>query len=289
MQLPMWYWCVGRACAQFVFLCAVATRPRLCCVMRLPPPLPGMQLEAGINIDTTMVRVHLVTSPSHAHLLLLGDHVAFDGRSFQAWLGDTLALLGGDPLPPPLPAGDPLVDWTTRVPPLSLPPLAAPVTEALPLLASVPAPPDAPAVQDAVFTADPGVLEALRGGAKVRALTLNGPLMAAFGAAIGAVARDGAHAGGVDPRPVCGVCAVDVRGRVVPPLPADYVCSAAGLVPCRVSPVGPGAGDLWAAAAEAGEDLHRAIHAGEAFRLHDILTRGAYGDLGPFFSVPFLW
>lgn len=242
------------------------------------------QLLAGIDISQTLVRAHLIMSSDASWLLLLGDHLAFDGKSFVAWLTDLLSGAAGVRIASQIP--HPFTDWTARVPLVQLPPFAATATLSLALLAAPPDLSDAPNVEDVVVTLDEDVFIALKAETKAAGTKLNGPLMTAFGAAvIDAIRRQQPELS--PPFPVRGMCAVDVRSHVFPPLPPDYVCSAAGLVPCALK-LEPGE-DLWAVAALSTKSLVADVAAGEAFRMQSIFTRGAFAELGPLFAGPFLW
>ena len=116
------------------------------------------------------------------------------------------------------------------------------------------------------------------------AMSLNGPLLAAFGAAVIDACRLQAaeerqlQNSDVDDIQVhdpglmlgiCGLCAVDVRSELKPPLPSDTMGSISGFVPCGVQlePVGA---NLWEAATKTQSALMDAISAAEPFRLADL-------------------
>ena len=304
------------------------------------------QLDLGVDRGATFARLHVVTTGGEGgatHLVLLGDHLALDARSLAIWAqamvqhvapsssaaaaatAAAAAAAGGaqgsDGAPDGTPARLPFVDWTTRIPPVSLPPFAAPASAML--TCSAVAPEDLAAaspVEGTVSVLGPGVFASLKQATKARGLTLNGPLMASFLLAVGDVSRDQkqaaaaaevAEAGeatagdgaevGTATVTVRTVCAVDLRGHLSPPLEADYMNNSASVVPAHATfslqggEGGEGggdagsSGDLWAVAAGLKEQLKADIASGEGFRLHDITTRMAFAEFGPIFAIPCLW
>jgi hypothetical protein len=290
------------------------------------------QLAQGFVLATSFVRVHLLLAASGGvtHMLLLGDHMVVDGKSLAIWLTEVVVHCVEEaargPLssaPAPVAAsGEPdesslLVDWTTRVPPLDLPPF---VSTATVLLTSLPGAAEAaavvppPVVRDVVVTLAPNVFVALRAQTKARGATMNAPLMAAFCAAVADTATwqqdvSGGSGSGSDLRAtgrtsVRTLCAVDTRRFLVPPLPADFIGNIAGVVPCAMDvglPAAAASGDVGSASADSdGADLWRvaltaqssvvaSADAGEAFRLRDITVRGAWAEMVPLFSIPCMW
>lgn len=284
------------------------------------------QLAQGFLLAASFVRVHLLLAAAGGvtHMLLLGDHMIVDGKSLAIWLAGIVVHFVEEaargplsPAPAPVaadgePESSPLVDWTTRVPPLDLAPF---VSTATVLLTSLPGAAEAaavvppPVVRDAVVTLAPEVFVALRAQAKARGATMNGPLMAAFCAAVADTAtwqQDASDSGGglraTGRAPVRTMCAVDTRRFLVPPLPADFIGNIAGVVPCAMDVgLAAAAGDVGSASADSdGADLWRvalaaqsgvvaSADAGETFRLRDITVRGAWAEMVPLFSIPCLW
>ena len=260
------------------------------------------QLVAGVCITETMVRVHIITSPSFHYVLFLGDHSAFDGRSFVFWVGDFLVALNdySNGNPKATAEMQPFLDWSTQLPEFSFEPYA-PTTSSLALTptagASAPAA-DCPFVEDLVVSIEREVFVALKAKAKAQGSTLNGPLMAAFAVAVAEAARRQRAVGEEEEASavIRGICAVDVRRQCIPPMPADYISSAAGMVHVEFATsgtsvsTGASASDiLWKIAADATMGLTAGIERKEAFRLKDILRRGAYVEMGPYFAVAFIW
>ena len=197
----------------------------------------------------------------------------------------------------------PFVDWVDRVPPLSLPPFDATPTV---LFANLPTAPEVMAkwaadptidqgVQDLVVTLDSAAFVALKAQTKARGISLNAPLMVAFQAAmVDAVVAHGEPAPPATDGPdgqyysIRLNCAVETRGLLVPPLPADYIGNVAGLAPVT-SRIPTSGGDLWPAAVLAHAAVRAAIAQQEPFRMRDIALRGAYAEFGPIFAIPCLW
>jgi hypothetical protein len=250
------------------------------------------QLHSGVDLGVSTWRAHLVVSAEsdeECALILLGDHMMLDGRSFIVLANDLLSALDSDAEAAP-PEQHAFVDWTQRVPPLQLPAFDATPTIALP-----PAPDAEPTadglVRDLVVSVDAALMAALKTNAKALGLSLNAPLMVAFQAAVvdAAVALGAEQTSGIDHFSVRSLCAVETRSLLEPPLPADYIGNLAGVVSVTSRFTGQNAPELWQAAAEAHAAVHDAITANEPFRMHDITKRGAYAEMGPIFTMPCLW
>jgi hypothetical protein len=237
--------------------------------------------------------------------------MVFDARSLAIWANDIMAALVGAPAAAEgaaaaADAAAGLVDWTTRVPPgVALPPfLPAAATVMIPALspgAEAAAAP--PPMGDVVARLPPLTLVALQSRARARGLRLNGPLFAAFAAATLDVARAGAlsaaaaapsppsaaDAAATRPAPaaVCSLCAVDLRAKLAPPLPASFMSNAAGVVPLCAQ-FGRGA-DLWAVSEAVQRSVETAVSGGEGFRMRGIIARGAWAEMAPLFAIPVLW
>lgn len=268
------------------------------------------QLDLGVDRAQTLARLHVVTTAAATHLILIGDHLALDARSLSIFAQAVVAHVLLAPAAP-VAAIDrlPFVDWTTRIPSLSLPPFAAP--DSAMLVVNAVAPEDVAAAASvvgrvSVLSAD--TFAGLKAGSKARGLTLNGPLMAAFLLAVGDVSRDqkraadvaaGAADAAASPASVTvrTLCAVDLRGQLAPPVAADFMNNSASIVSAHATFTPPAAqgggggegGDLWAVAAGLTARLKEGIAGGEGFRLHDITQRMAFAELGPLFAVPCLW
>ena len=72
------------------------------------------QLQLGINRAVCLARAHLLQSSSggDSYLLLIADHLCFDGRSLMAWLEgltETRGLVASERVLP-------LIAWTDLVP-----------------------------------------------------------------------------------------------------------------------------------------------------------------------------
>lgn len=270
------------------------------------------QLEAGVRISDSLVRVHVLfvehaVAGKSSHLLLLGDHMALDGRSFVAWMDHLVRRL----LTPSCATTEeeeshPFLEWASQAPDVTLPPFEAPPSVMLIHQAGPAAGAPAAPVRDTVLVIPIEDFVALKQQASARGIKLNGPLFVCFAAAVAEVARKQRQEQSSDEEAphddvvvVRAMCAVDARLQLQPPLPADYISSVAGLVPQHVTlpatltsaddHVGPVKERLWEAAAVSSSDLSAAIAAGETFRMRSILARGAYAELGLLFAVPFIW
>lgn len=200
------------------------------------------QLLAGVTITDTFVRVHLVKHSGAgdegvSHLLLIGDHMCFDGRSFFSWLGSLMAALGTVASDPAATFdGEPheFLNWSTQVPDVTLERYVKPESVALfsntiaiakaersgdgDDESKAAAGTDAPAstkVEDVVLTVPSEVFAKLKATSKAVGAKLNGPLAVAFNCALADLARKRA-----DELPVTtlSACAVDVRGMLTPPM-----------------------------------------------------------------------
>lgn len=187
------------------------------------------------------------------------------------------------------------VDWNTQIPSIKPAPEAVPVgldgpVGTFTLLQPMPPPPVCAPVQDLVIALTPALFTNLRTRCKSKGITLNGPLLTAFGFAIADTIR--LQQPSLDVKSgltVGGLVAVDARGDLVPPLPKNYISGAAGLMPCSVASANFLV-DFWATAATVTSAITMSVAARQHFRLPDMLAREAYGELGPFFAnVSFIW
>jgi hypothetical protein len=271
-------------------------------------------LKAGICIEALFVKAKLLETPTTKYLFLLGDHMAFDGRSFNAWLTELMACLTGASVSQQA-EQLPFIDWTELIPqPLHLDPLADPFpTAAFPLRTDPHSPGtgSVPAIEDLVVSLPQSAFLSLKAACKANCVTLNGPLMVAVGmAARSVILASQSHPAPIqeeeeeeetekpnqkeDERPgmkgLRVLCAVDVRRLLTAPLPANYISSAAGLVSLPLAlPAGPSSSLPWECAKMAQTNLLDGIEKNEAFRMADILGRGAFVELGQFFAVPLIW
>ena len=257
------------------------------------------QLQLGIDRAVCLARVHLLRSSSggESYLLLIADHLCFDGRSLMAWLEgltEPAVSVASEPVLP-------LIAWTDIVPASTSfdSPYESPV-DTIRLLPKTPLPDAAETanmvVEDVVVTLDAATCASLRARTKERGTTLNAPLMAAF---LAGMADAALKAGEVDKAgvrravDVRSVCAVDLRARLG--IPLRYMNSSSAVVPVHASFECTKAGDavdgaqLWPAALAAQAVMIKHIEDGEAFRLHDITKRGAFAEFGPYFDILCLW
>lgn len=258
------------------------------------------QLLEGVRITETFVRAHLLSESAAAadaqpvhHLVLLGDHMALDARSFYSWLDSILtALAGGAPPGDGVRAGgaNELLIWDERIPsglelrPLDQVPTGRPVAPTK--TPAAPAASDAGpvVVEDVTRIVPEASFAAVKRAAKTRGLTLNGPLFAAFARA----AADLAVARGEEmPFRAAGACAVDLRTRVDPPLPGNFISSAAALANMGAE-VAEGR-DIWSIGSEAAKSLADGLAAGEGFRMPLLTHAGDYAALGSLFAVTCIW
>lgn len=132
------------------------------------------QLSQGV------ARCHVVHFPNYIHdyLLLLGDHMAFDGRSFVSWLYDLNKILSGGRIPES--EFHTFEDWSRRVPEVNLKARKFAESENLELLTAPPGPENPPHVEDIVIKITPEVFMRLKEESKKRGLSLNGTLMVRF-------------------------------------------------------------------------------------------------------------
>jgi hypothetical protein len=250
------------------------------------------QLHTGVDLGVSTWRVHVVVgaaSDQECALILLGDHMMLDGRSFIVLANDLVTALDAGAEAAPRDQHD-FVDWTQRVPPLQLPAFDATPTIALPPAADAEPTADG-LVRDLVVTVDAAVMAALKVNAKAHGMSLNAPLMVAFQAAVvdAAIALGAEQASGADHVSVRSLCAVETRSLLAPPLPADYIGNVAGVVSVTSRLGGQNAPDLWLAAVAAHAAVRDAIAALEPFRMHDITKRAAYAEMAPIFTMPCLW
>jgi hypothetical protein len=241
-------------------------------------------LLAGVNLAESFVKVHVVATEAQCYLFLIGDHMAFDARSFYAWLSSLLESLEH------VEQGAPhaFVDWTTQLPALDLPDLVPLSCLKLPLRAASPAGDDTePMVEDTVRYLPREVFAALKTASRARQVTLNGPLALLFARAFWDAAS---VSGGTDAKPpgdaVLASCAVDIRRRLDPPLPHNYISSAAGTanVAIHIPPTASmssstAAEQDWKAAALFSVQLAAAIDANEPFRMKQILATHKYAQI----------
>lgn len=248
------------------------------------------ELEAGVDRATTLARVHLVRSaPDCASLILLGDHLCFDGKSLMTFLSELTAETEGSS------DGGMLefVDWTSKIPPIEFSPFEPPCTSVkMPTKAITdPASLATSVIEDKVVNLGAEVLAQLKERTKEHDTTLNAPLQIAFLAACADAAFSQMESVPETPISARTVAAVDLRGRLG--LPASYMNNSASVVPVHTSFAevkdGKVAGDLWTLALSAQKILTDNIEAGEAYRLNDITKRGAFAEFGPYFDILCLW
>lgn len=253
------------------------------------------QLELGIDREACLARVHLVhhrPGGGSSHLLLVGDHLCFDGKSLMIWLNDIASARAS--VEAAATALD-FVDWTERIPVnVTFPsPFESPVTSIkLPTKAPQPEELIGSIVEDVVVNVDADVFSRLKVRSKEMGTTLNAPLMVSFFAAMADTAlRQGAVGIVADTVDVRSVCAVDLRPQLG--LPANYMNNSASVVPVhatfpRADEKVDGSG-LWPVAQAAQAVMLENIDHGEAYRLHDITKRGAFAEFGPYFDILCLW
>jgi len=217
------------------------------------------ELLVGVTITETFLRCHLVTvaavdgdgadaADRVSYVLLIADHVCFDGRSFFSVLEAVMSALPkvlADPtasyVGPKLGFGG----WEDRVPDVELPSYTQPEG----VVKIDPRPPsaategsnetktaDAPEtvmVEDVVADVDASVFAALKATSKAVGSKLNGPLNVAFNCAIADLAiKRGATA---TKMPVVCACAVDVRRVIQPHLAVQFVPHACAVSSRRVT------------------------------------------------------
>jgi hypothetical protein len=254
------------------------------------------ELQLGVDREVCLARVHLLRSggllSTRSFLILLGDHLCFDGKSFMLWMSELTSLVSSTS---PVSQGKMLefVDWTGLIPPMEFAPFEPPFASIkMQTKDAVPEDLAASSVDDYVVTVPTDTLVALKERTKTMGTTLNAPLMAAFFAAVADAAlqqqREDGHSGPVNVR---SVSAVDVRRNL--DLPANYMNNSASVVPVHASfeTVKDGAvgGGIWPAALAAQQVMMDGIEAGEAYRLNDITKRGAFAEFGPYFDILCLW
>jgi hypothetical protein len=152
-------------------------------------------------------------------------------------------------------------------------------------------------VEDTVRYLPREVFAALKTASRARQVTLNGPLALLFARAFWDAAS---VSGGTDAKPpgdaVLASCAVDIRRRLDPPLPHNYISSAAGTANVAIH-IPPTAGmssstaaeQDWKAAALFSDQLAAAIDANEPFRMKQILATHKYAQIATLFDVSFIW
>ena len=204
------------------------------------------QLLAGVAITDTFVRVHLVEHSGAedagvSHVLLIGDHMCFDGRSFFSWLASLMAALGkvaDDPAAAFDGEAHEFLNWSTQVPDVTLERYVKPESVALFTStigiagaegaddaatsdeskadgAAAAATPTSTKVEDVVLNVPPEVFAKLKATSKAVGAKLNGPLAVAFNCALADLAR---KRGDALPVSTLSACAVDVRGMLTPPM-----------------------------------------------------------------------
>uniref|UniRef100_A0A7S3G7W1 Condensation domain-containing protein n=1 Tax=Palpitomonas bilix TaxID=652834 RepID=A0A7S3G7W1_9EUKA len=247
------------------------------------------ELEVGsIDRKVALARVVLLRTPSASYLVLIGDHLCFDGKSFMIWLSDLVG--GGDTSGKKM---HDFVDWTSLIPDKSFSPFS-PVFESVQLNALPVADPAElmkAGIDDVVCTIDSETLKKLKQRTKEKGTKLNAPLMMAYFAAMADAYLD-QHEGKAElPINVRSVSAADLRDQVG--LPSDYMNNSASTVPVHtsISTVEDGrvVGPLWPKAFDAQLVMKSNIAAGEGFRLNDITKRGAFAEFGPYFAILCLW
>jgi hypothetical protein len=183
------------------------------------------QLSLGLDREVGLARVHILHHSRHSYLLLIGDHLCFDGRSLMWWLSEITASL----LPSTESASHldramlEFSDWTTKIPSMEFAPFIPPFTS-IKMSPKADIPPMevmvTMEVDDVVVTITKTVLHALKERAAAQSTTLNAPLQIAFLAA----ATDTAlwrNSDLVAPLNVRCVCAVDLRTALH--LPGNYM------------------------------------------------------------------
>jgi len=263
------------------------------------------QLAVGIDRGVSLARCHVGrhAESGATYLVLVCDHLAMDARSLVIWAEDlTAALVNGEESNDDINNAEtmlPFVDWTERIPPVTLPPFAGQASVMLAATKAVASESlaTAPPVVGLVHCIAPAAFEKLRIASKARGATLNAPLMTAFLAAVVDAARGQDPSLEAAPQHVRSVCAVDLRCRLTPPLDVRYMNNSASVVPVSATFRAATAAvaekekkdDLWKVAQEAQAGLMEAVAGGEQFRLQDITRRGAFAEMGPIFAIPCLW
>jgi hypothetical protein len=245
--------------------------------------------------DSQPKRCHVVKGPTVTSLVLLGDHLALDAKSLVIWLQDLLSILSAAVVADEKEAKEtaggveqqmlPFIDWTTRIPSLQLPPFQG-VDSAMLTLKSPEDKSNLPDVDRVVQVIPKEVFKNIKTRTKDMNATLNAPLMTAFFAAVCDCARS-QNADLKLPLSVQSVCAVDVRSKLVPVLPNDYMNNSASIVSAFAT-FADGC-NLWDVSLAAQGRVVQGIADGEAFRLQDITKRAAYAEMGPIFAIPCLW
>jgi hypothetical protein len=159
-----------------------------------------------------------------------------------------------------------LVDWIERIPKVVLEPYTIPAYE--PLVPDSAGPVDnPPKVEDMTLCFETSTFLKLKNAATKHDVKLNGALSVAFNAAFAdlLVARRGKTL----PLRLLGSYAVDLRGRLEPPLPNSYVYSVAGS--CNVPSEIVAGADMWKEASAFAERLVQNVVKGEPFRLVEYL------------------
>lgn len=265
------------------------------------------ELAKGVCITKAFARLHTIfpsgtTSPHHTvHLLVIGDHMAFDGRSFFAVLRSVIRALPSA-TPPTIPETEgsdcshELCDWNAAVPAsLELPPYDASAFDPRSAISTgcehwkpEEGTADPPAVRDVVWAMDSEIFSRLRREAKTRQVSLNGPMAVALRCAVAdAAIRRGTLTSDTLSLPTLLACAVDVRGLLEPPLPANYVCSAASLM--NVGHTVKAGMELWDAAVEESERVAAMVEAREPFRMQSLMRSGDFSSIGALFNVSAIW
>lgn len=134
------------------------------------------QLSLGLDRQVSLARVHLLKHSKHSYLLVIGDHLCFDGRSLMWWVSELASLRTEDNKDTSMLE---FSDWTTKIPLLEFAPFVPPFPsikmapkEDLPSMESM----LTMDVDDVVITVEKTIMQKLKEKAAAHGTTLNAPL-----------------------------------------------------------------------------------------------------------------
>ena len=259
------------------------------------------QLTIGVDRTVSLAKCHLVTYQDTQSLLVICDHLCFDGKSAMTLFQSICNEASNEAKATTNETRTQIemlefINWTDNIPTnISFETAYQPPFETMRIkpkediassteLATM-------NVSDVIVTLPADLFLALKVKTKEQNTTLNAPLMAAFLAAAGdvAVQRNATDYGTQKTYQIRSVCAVDVRGKLN--LSDDYMNNSAGVVPVHATfqRDTTNVDALWQSAIAAQNIMIQNIENNEAYRLNDITNNQRFNEFPGYFDIIGLW